>query len=379
MEQKEQLTALFNRYLNDQYTQQDVDILVGYFGSVESEKELRELIEQAMRQELDFRPIDAKIQDVSIKAFDAIQTHVRPRKIRLWPYYGAAAVLLAVLFSYLYMNNTVQFNPAQNLTDVHDIAPGGNRALLQTADGKEYHLDSDEGGIEIEGNMIQYGDGVALMKVDQVQVLKLRTPKGGTYYLQLEDGSKVWLNADSEIEYPSQFSEQERRVKIKGEVYFEVAKLAHKPFVVESEGQVIQVLGTSFNVNSYPDERNTYTTLLEGSIKLLAKVTEKEVYLKPNDLTVVSSNGLSRTQVDAQLATAWKEGVFRFNATLLNDALKQVQRWYDLDIDFNQIPKDIKVHAIIDRNKKLSSVLYAIEQVSNVKFKLTGRRLEIVN
>lgn len=381
MEHKQRLIYLFERYLDGNYTQQDVDALLDYFGPVESDEELRLLIEQAMEQEVDFTAMDFKIDKVSEAAFGNIQRYIEPsRSFRYWPKIGiaAAAAMLAVLFIYLYNNETIVVDQRATLADLCDVEPGGNKAILKTANGQLFQLDGSDGGIVVKDNAIQYLDGRSLIESEKVQEFKLRTPKGGTYNIQLSDGSKVWLNADSEIQYPSRFAVGERRVKVHGEAYFEVKRNTAQPFIVESAGQVIHVLGTSFNIRSYSNDKQSITTLLEGSVALSIVATGQTVNLKPNEQARVTKDHLQVLQTRSEDAVAWKDGLFRFEATTLYDALKQMQRWYDLDIDFDQVPTNVKVHAVIDRDKKLSSVLYAIEQVSNVKFKLTGRRLEIV-
>lgn len=381
MEHKQRLIYLFERYLDGNYTQQDVDALLDYFGPVESDEELTLLIEQAMEQEVDFTAMDFKIDKVSEAAFGNIQRCIEPsRSFRYWPKIGiaAAAAILAVLFIYLYNNETIVVDQRATLADLYDVEPGGNKAILKTANGQLFQLDGSDGGIVVKDNAIQYLDGRSLIESEKVQEFKLRTPKGGTYNIQLSDGTKVWLNADSEIQYPSRFAGGERRVKVHGEAYFEVKRNTAQPFIVESAGQVIHVLGTSFNIRSYSNDKQSITTLLEGSVALSIVATGQTVNLKPNEQARVTKDHLQVLQTRSEDAVAWKDGLFRFEATTLYDALKQIQRWYDLDIDFDQVPTNVKVHAVIDRDKKLSSVLYAIEQVSNVKFKLTGRRLEIV-
>jgi ferric-dicitrate binding protein FerR (iron transport regulator) len=192
----------------------------------------------------------------------------------------------------------------------------------------------------------------------------MSTPRGGQYQLQLPDGSKVWLNAESSITYPITFTGNERKVTISGEVYFEVAKDKNKPFRVSAGDLHVEVLGTHFNINAYADEGSAKTSLLEGSVKI-----DREI-LQPGQAYV---NG-KVIAADVEHDVAWKNGVFNFNDQNLSQIMRQLARWYNLEIEYPQgVPKK-EYGGEIGRNLTLAQVLKGLEN-SGVRFELKGRQL----
>ena len=207
---------------------------------------------------------------------------------------------------------------------------------------------------------------------------RLTTARKGQYKLTLPDGTAVWLNAESSLRYPLTFTGKERVVELQGEAYFEVKHNAQKPFIVQTPNQRLKVLGTVFNVSDYPNEEQTVTTLVQGKVSLSSPLSQGEQVLHPDKQAVLNQRGYQIADVDVRAFTAWKENEFRFKATPLPEVMRQLERWYDLDIDYAQVPKDIRIHALIRRDKKLSSVLYALEQTTNIKFRREGRRLVLM-
>jgi ferric-dicitrate binding protein FerR (iron transport regulator) len=203
-------------------------------------------------------------------------------------------------------------------------------------------------------------------------VLELATPLGGIYQITLPDGTKVWLNAGSSLKYPMSFAKNERRVSLEGEAFFEVTKDSARPFKVLSKGQEIEVLGTAFNVNAYPDNTVIKTTLVNGKVKLSNdKRYSKAIFLLPGQQSTNSNNGkIHLANVDTAPFTAWKEGLFYFDETPLSDALQQIGRWYNVEVKYKGEVPQTHFYGRIKRSKPLREVLDVLEE-GGLRFELS--------
>ncbi len=288
----------------------------------------------------------------------------------------AAAILLLVAIGMLYF--TTQNYYSENPVTVYNLQPGGNKAQLTLEDGRSIELSSQMDGI-IVGDKLTYNNGTAipLDQPETVSMATLTTPRGGTYQITLPDGTKVWLNAASTLTYPSRFSEEERVVKLEGEAYFEVAKAytkkakgkAHNrlPFLVKTSNQVIEVLGTQFNVMAYSDETATKTTLIEGLVSL--KTNKDHLKLVPGEQGILHNATFYKTVVDVNQQTAWKDSKFIFYETELQEAMKDLSRWYNLDVVYEGKIPIAHFYGEISRNDGLAEVL-KILKVGGVKFRI---------
>ncbi|HEY0666859.1 MAG TPA: FecR family protein [Sphingobacteriaceae bacterium] len=300
----------------------------------------------------------------------------------------AATVVLAVLSLSLlyYSNQSVETKIARN-TPVHsvDIAPGSNKALLTLADGSTIVLDNiSDGEITKQGNtsviksndMLAYNNAKSLALNTNIQPTynTITTPRGGQYKVILPDNTIVWLNAASSLRFPTKFSGKERKVDLTGEAYFEVAKNKAMPFKVSANNTQVEVLGTHFNVMAYTDENSINTTLLEGSVKIVKN--NDHVLLVPGQQAQVK-NDIKVLDADVQEAIAWKNGLFLFKEAQLETILKQIARWYDVEIEFEGNLPDEKFRAEVSRNVNLSQVLKILE-LSGVNFTLKEGRKIIV-
>lgn len=210
---------------------------------------------------------------------------------------------------------------------------------------------------------------------------KLTTPIGGEYSLVLSDGTKVFLNADSELKYPVEFSDGKRIVDLKGEAYFEVHKDSLRPFIVRMNGAEVTVLGTSFNVNTYGDDGQIYTTLVNGSVRVSSMKNKQEEILKPGMQSVmnVQSGLLTVRKVDVEPYVAWREGRFVFRAMTLDLIMRQLQRWYDFEVFYqNSELKDYEFRGVIKRDMDLDKVLSVIKATTNVDFEVKGKVITII-
>ena len=268
---------------------------------------------------------------------------------------------------------------------VQPITAGGNKAVLTLSDGSNIVLDSTH-----QGTLAKQGS-VKVMKLNtatlaynsgdennqEVVYNTLSTPSGGQYQLILPDGSKVWLNASSSIHFPTSFKGRERNVTITGEAYFEVAKNAAMPFKINVKGVEVEVLGTHFNVMAYDDESSMNTTLLEGSVKV-SKGSLKKL-LAPGQQSVINSAGeINVVDADVEEVMAWKNGWFQFNAYDIKTVMRQISRWYDVEVVYEgKIPAG-HYSGSVNRDNDIAQVL-KIMQSAGVRFKIEGRKLIVLS
>ncbi|HXS57456.1 MAG TPA: FecR domain-containing protein [Hanamia sp.] len=271
----------------------------------------------------------------------------------------------------------------------NDVSPGGNKAVLTLSDGTEISLGSAANGkLAREGNtnIIKLNNGKLSYdtfsrsssddKNVEVQYNTLTTPRGGQYNVVLPDGTGVWLNAASSLHYPTAFSGKERKVEITGEAYFEVAHDADKPFKVLVKGAQIEVLGTHFNVNAYNDEPVMKTTLLEGKIKFTSGTGSR--LLSPGQQIQLQPNGEIKQVKDADIeqVIAWKNGTFSFDNTSIYEIMRQISRWYNVDVNFND-SLNVHLNGSIERKVNVSEVFKMIELTGEVEFNIEGRRITV--
>lgn len=272
-------------------------------------------------------------------------------------------------------------NTPQNI----DLPPGGNKAVLTLADNRTIVLDNvSNGTIAEQGNtkVLKLKDGqiaydVSDQKHAEVLYNTITTPRGGQYQLTLSDGSKVWLNAASSIRFPTTFAGNQRKVEITGEAYFEVAKNAAMPFKVEVNGmQEVEVLGTHFNINAYLDESTINTTLLEGSVKVTSLMNHDQQLLLPGEQAQLTPDGqiyINKT-VDVSEVIAWKNGQFVFDSADVKSIMRQVSRWYNVDIIYEGKISKETYSGIVSRNNNVSEVLKIMEQ-GGLMFRIEGSTL----
>lgn len=304
----------------------------------------------------------------------------------------AIAASLLVLFSagfYLY-KNTYNHEAEMARLRAHDIKPGGNKATLTLADGTQLALDNQANG------EIAKQAGTSISKTANGQLIytvkgnptgevtnnTISTPRGGQYQVNLPDGTKVWLNAQSSLTFPTAFTGNRRLVNLKGEGYFEVTKLKKMPFMVVANKQTVFVYGTHFNVNSYVDEECTKTTLLEGSVDVLSveqeqapKAIFKIATLKPGQQAEFSNGRLKVQQADVEEAIAWKNGKFKFSNENIESLMRKVARWYDVDIEYKGKISKEGFGGQVSRSRNVSEILEVLQLTRLVHFEIEGRRI----
>src|SRR5690606_21711377 len=208
---------------------------------------------------------------------------------------------------------------------------------------------------------------------------EIKTPKGGQYEIVLPDGTKVWLNAASSLKYPVVFKGNERKVELTGEAYFEVTSINKNglvPFIVQTSLQQIKVLGTAFNINAYADEQSTKTTLLHGSVKIIPQSnslrTDDSVLLKPGQESKVSKDKISVAEVNTAEAVAWKNGMFYFQDSDIRSVMRQLSRWYNVEVEFEGKLPNIKLWGEIHRDVNASKALKILEYF-NLKYRIENK------
>ena len=308
---------------------------------------------------------------------------------RRWWYAAAAVLLLGGFLTYRFAFQEPNKSPIVNKTipEKNDVAPGGNKAVLTLADGSTIILDNaSNGNLAEQGNtkVIKLDDGQLAYNNagigSEVVYNTVSTPRGGQYQLVLADGSKVWLNAASTLRFPTSFVGKERKVELEGEGYFEVAKNAAMPFKVDVDGKgEVEVLGTHFNINSYSNEPAINTTLIEGSVKVTGNLSGKTQNLNPGEQARINAAGqvtLNRN-INVDEIIAWKEGNFNFNSAGIEYIMRNVSRWYDLDVVYQGVPSKETFSGIVSRNSNLSEVLMIMKQ-AGIKFKIEGKKITVM-
>lgn len=304
---------------------------------------------------------------------------------------AAAVVLLSLSAALLFHFDGGLFNSSMDLV-AQDVTPGGNKAILTLADGHSINLsDAANGSVAEQGGIAitKAADGKLVYTIkDQtesaaVSYNTIATPVGGQYQVNLPDGTRVWLNAASSIKFPSSFAKlKEREVQLSGEAYFEVVHNEKMPFIVKTKSQEVLVLGTHFNVNSYDDESVTRTTLLQGAVlarKLNFRGDNKDHVLLKSGQQAVLDKSFTVKPVDVEEVTAWKDGNFLFNDTDLKDIMKQLSRWYDVSVDYDEIPQNRTFSGFISRSVNLSKVLKQLEFTGNIQFKIENKTIKITD
>lgn len=297
----------------------------------------------------------------------------------------AASVLTAILCGTWLMHGRYQNinTPVAVQPKVQDVAPGGNKAVLILANGKQIVLDSAQGNIVQQGNLKVINLNGKLDYEGQgssVEYHTLSTPRGGQYKLVLPDGSTVWLNAASSITFPTAFAGKERSVTITGEVYFEIAHNEKQPFKVDVNGMEVKVLGTHFNINSYNDENDIKVTLLEGSVKVGSGSVNKVI--KPGEQAAVENHGnplipkIRVQEVDTDGVMAWKNGLFNFDNTDIKEIMRQAARWYNIEVVYEGTISNEKYIGKVARNTNLSEMMKILE-LNGVKYRIEGRKIII--
>lgn len=365
------LKELFERFLDRSISPEEKKELMGMALESGLQEELKQVIKDAWQQTGEDEDItDVKAGELMQKIFaenpESNNKLVPIGKRTGWRRIAAAAAIVVAIGTGAYYAITHKFGKPAEIVKVPEFpadvkSPQTNRATITMAGGKTVYLDSAVNGtLAVQGNtqVIRLDDGQIAYRGSAKELIynTLTNPRGSKVInMILSDGSQVWLNAGSSVTYPVAFIGNERKVSITGEAYFEVAHDMAKPFTVSKGNMQVQVLGTSFNINAYDDEGNIKVTLLQGSVKI--KDGKKENMLQPGQQAQVAGAIKITSNVDVEQVIAWKNGLFVFDGADIQDVMRQLERWYDLEVQYTgDVPKG-RFKGEISRDLSLTQVL----------------------
>lgn len=367
MNKKSFYRELVTRYAANKATPNEVELLFNLLKQGE--------LDQSLHDEMN---LAAGISDAPVK------------RMFFWKRVAAAAILVIIVTSAYFIFFT---KPAPKIAESpngteqlkHDASPGGNRAVLTLGNGQKILLDSAQvGKIASQGNAnILKSDSGKLAyhlqngKSTEILYNTLATPRGGQFQLVLPDGTKVWLDASSSITYPTAFTGMERKVEATGQLYFEVVHKDDQPFVVTSGGLEIKDIGTAFNINTYSDEPIARITLAEGSAEVRKK--NQSIILKPGQ-QIQSSGAKVLTLVpeaDVEQALAWKNGMIKLGGTTIHEIMRQLSRWYDVDISYEGNLDKAVFSGVVSRKQNASGLIRILEATGSVHFVIEDKKITV--
>lgn len=323
----------------------------------------------------------------SLAAWEYLKDNYKPSKsaglIKFMRYAASIVILLsASLLTYYYFD--AKETQEISLLDEY-ISPGSRKATLITGKGNKINL-AELKDTTLSSDGIKFRNEKKTLKYSKQKTENIKTeyhtvyvPRGGEYSLILADGTKVYMNSDSRLKYPINFDGDTRTVELEGEAYFAVKSNKQKPFIVKCKDSEIKVLGTKFNINSY-DQRIT-TTLIEGKVQFSAD--SKKVILKPNQQTTKfdGSKEIEIKEVDASIYTSWIAGIFEFSDTELGEVKTQLERWYNIKINFEETNNmdlgKLKITGVVKKDKPISFVLDLIGKLIDIEYKIKENKITI--
>ncbi len=379
---KEELAVLADKYLNDKATDAEVKLLHAWYEQVADE----ELIVVITRTKTSLHQLEAEMLS-ELKRRIAADRKKKTLRIYWWQAAAVFILLLGAGITYRWLSDTSKQQAEVEVTPVNDIAPGKNGAILTLPGNKTIVLDemgngavNTESPVKIvkEGDAITYVFGASAIN-EQVEYHTVSTPRGRQFKIKLPDGTEAMLDAASSIYFPTAFTGKERRIQVTGQVYLNVKRDIAKPFIVDNGVMEVEVLGTEFNICSYPEEQKRAVTLLHGSVKVSNRESNKTNVLVPGQQAIIDKGNdmFVVTDVDLQEVMAWKDGAFKFNGAKLSTVMNALSRWYDVDVVYMNANTDRLFSGYINRSLHLNKVL-EILRLSEVNCKLEGNTLTLL-
>ena len=395
--QQHELIGLLKKQMTDELSSVEGAALMAFVAREENKSAVTKAFETMMMRhsaaadfdEARFRPLLRQILEADQAGFEqelpSLSNYAKLRSFFAyrWFRYAAAALIIFGISTAVFMfakpaSRDISVREQQASIKQKSFAPGSNKAMLTLSNGQQVELTEGNGTVNDAGVSIKKINGALIYgSTNIIAYNTMTTPKGGQYQLTLPDGTKVWLNAASSLRYPTLFTGKERKVTVTGEAYFEVAKDASMPFTVTSGNQEITVLGTHFNINAYDDEGPMKTTLLEGSVKV--KHGASVVTILPGQQSIVEE-GTGHIQVketDIQQAVAWKNGFFSFSNADIKTIMRQLSRWYNVEVIYESNAPNVEFSGEIGRSLTLDELLGILKD-TRIHYRIEGRKLVIM-
>lgn len=386
-QQYKDIVRLITREISGELTAEESEELLAWVNSDPGNKALYNRIKSSEN----FRLRNMEYEQVDVAGgWDQVDLliykRVRANKFRQVFGYAAAVLLLLIVVGGLYYYEAGHGQGSGKQAEVASIVPGKAKAILVLDDGKTVLLDSLNrlSFTEKDGTLIEKGkQSLSYSKnvghtIDPDVYNTIKIPRGGEYNLILADGTRIYLNAESQLRYPVQFSGNTREVELTGEAYFEVARNADKPFIVKTNGMDIEVLGTSFNLNAYLNTGKVFTTLVEGSVKINKQGSSDIWLLKPDEQATfdLAIGQAEIKKVNVGLYTAWKDGYFSFYDNRLEDIMMTLTRWYSAEVVYRDSSvKDLQFSGSLDRYDNINKFLDIIKSTGKVKIEVKGNTI----
>ena len=400
------LIELLGLFVDGGISREEYDLLFDYIRANSEDEELNIAIDTVFKNSKKFNPLNGDDKELLFQSIirnkhfvSEIQNELETIPAfapRLWYQLGVAAsiLLLIVTSLFFYTNRTPVNKLALKVVEPKKAAvilPGDNKAILTLSDGTKIILEDAKNGI------LANQAGVSIQKTSDGKLLysfsnsantvspetkenviynKIETPIGGKYQVNLPDGSKVWLNSSSSLRFSALFNGDTREVELSGEAYFDVSKNKSKPFRVITKDQIVEVLGTQFNINSYSDEGPIKTTLIEGSVKIIYK--DKVVLLSPGQQFQPKELVSAVLEADTEEVVAWKEGYFVFKNEDIKSIMRKLSRWYNVEVSYSGDIPEVGFGGNISRSKDISEVLDVLQLTNAIHFKVEGRRITVM-
>ena len=387
MYDQKELESLFDKFFHNCATEDEKNKFFGIVDDISAKSDIENIMKEHWNS---FVPKSESFSEIKRDEMLMVilnwQKKSNPtpiRRFKIWRYIAATAAIIlmaSTVLVYYYLERSPE--TAHYTVSTDEIVPGKIGATLTLANGKKIKLsDITEGQLAHEAGVMitKSADGHLVYEIKESgnegnQFNTLSTAKGETYQVHLPDGSLVWLNAASSLTYPVNLMQLGKRsVKLVGEAYFEIASNPTKPFVVESKGQDIEVLGTKFNVNAYPNDQTTTTTLFSGSVRL-----NKKHMLRPGYKAILNNNVITIEEADLQAEIDWKNGRFTFSGRDFKSLMHQIERWYNVEVVYDYNPVNLRIAGGVSRFESLKDLLDLIEETGDVRFKIEGRRVIVM-
>ncbi|MGM9476150.1 FecR domain-containing protein [Pedobacter sp. GSP4] len=376
----EQAKQLINRYLTGTATAKEAHTVDSFVEKqlLDNTWPVSEEQKTAFGLKLKQRIDEQRLADATTNIQEPLKR--KPIVRRLWVIVASAAVIALCVIGGLFALKGRNEDRAERYAN--DVAPGGSKAILTLTDGRKIDLSDGKTGELASANGIsvkKMANGLLVFSVTNSETLtdngknnRIETPSGGQYQVNLPDGTQVWLNAETKLDFPSHFSGKNRQVVLDGEAYFEVSKDKDRPFIVKSEKQEVEVLGTHFNINCYANNPGAKTTLLEGSVKVKGAGGEKVI--APGEQAELYNNEMNVNTVDPALSIDWKNGEFRFKDENLISITRKLSRWYGVNFVMeSRYEKMPSFSGSVSRFDNISEVLKMLEETGNIKFYINGK------